>query len=401
MSRSPQARVHPSLLVWARKSVGLELDEAANRIRVEVERLEAWESGEQSLSISQLRDCAHAYQRPLAVFFLPEPPRDFSVPHDYRLVAGRVHVGLSPEALSEIRRIQFQREVALELAEPGEAEEVEFLGTETLGADFEAAGVRFRARAGINAAIRKSWGSPRKALNWWRDGIERLGVLVFHFENCAVDEIRGFSIAAPRLPIVAVNGQDSPAGRVFTLLHEVGHLLLNLGGTCDLVEDRSPGAQDRAVERYCNSFAAACLMPRGEVQKFFQLSANPDARAWSDDAISKGAGAFCVSPEAMLRRLVDLGAATFPFYLAARLRYQRQYAEAEAARCAKRGAGGPPQSRMAIRRTGPAFARIAFHAYDRDSITTNELSEYLGVRTKHFEKIRKLAFSTAANRDDN
>lgn len=168
MSRSPQARVHPSLLVWARKSVGLELDEAANRIRVEVERLEAWESGEQSLSISQLRDCAHAYQRPLAVFFLPEPPRDFSVPHDYRLVAGRVHVGLSPEALSEIRRIQFQREVALELAEPGEAEEVEFLGTETLGADFEAAGVRFRARAGINAAIRKSWGSPRKALNWWR-----------------------------------------------------------------------------------------------------------------------------------------------------------------------------------------------------------------------------------------
>jgi IrrE N-terminal-like domain len=59
---------------------------AAKAAHVTVERLKAWESDkdEDAPTLGQLRDLAAKYHFPLAVFYLPEPPKDFLPLRDFR-----------------------------------------------------------------------------------------------------------------------------------------------------------------------------------------------------------------------------------------------------------------------------------------------------------------------------
>ena len=71
------APITPSVLKWARLSIGVSPEDAARRAGVTVERLASWESGATEPTVAKLRQLATLYQRPLALFFLPEPPVDF------------------------------------------------------------------------------------------------------------------------------------------------------------------------------------------------------------------------------------------------------------------------------------------------------------------------------------
>jgi transcriptional regulator with XRE-family HTH domain len=96
MSSKVTAIVKPELLVWARQSAGLSLEEAARKGQLSFDRLNACERGESKLTIAQLRKLAQVYKRPLAVFYLSRPPtfdalRDQSSPHDRARHGSRPH----------------------------------------------------------------------------------------------------------------------------------------------------------------------------------------------------------------------------------------------------------------------------------------------------------------------
>ena len=55
MSKQVRASINPDLLVWARESIGLNLETAARKIQVNPDRLGNWESGDESPTINQLR----------------------------------------------------------------------------------------------------------------------------------------------------------------------------------------------------------------------------------------------------------------------------------------------------------------------------------------------------------
>jgi transcriptional regulator with XRE-family HTH domain len=81
-----RALVKPELLKWARDRAKVKLEDAAKAAHVSVERLEAWESdsSDDAPTLGQLRELAAKYHFPLAVFYLPEPPKDFALLRDFR-----------------------------------------------------------------------------------------------------------------------------------------------------------------------------------------------------------------------------------------------------------------------------------------------------------------------------
>ena len=85
------------MLRWTRESLNLPINEAAKKIRVRPSKLSAWESGESTPTIGQLRKAAAVYKRPLAVFFLSQPPRDFDALKDFRRLPDPTRAVLSPE----------------------------------------------------------------------------------------------------------------------------------------------------------------------------------------------------------------------------------------------------------------------------------------------------------------
>ena len=112
-----KAIIKPALLVWARNRSKVKLEDAAKSAHVTVERIQAWESGKEAPTLGQLRDLAAKYQFPLAVFYLPEPPKDFAPLRDFRRLPDAPDETISQHLAYHIRSAYERRELALELYE--------------------------------------------------------------------------------------------------------------------------------------------------------------------------------------------------------------------------------------------------------------------------------------------
>src|ERR1700755_2759554 len=102
MARTAKALVKPELLIWARESANLSLDDAAAKTQLTLARLTEWEAGISRPTIAQLRTLGRVYHRPITIFYLPHPPKTFKAMHDYRRLVGTTIPSPSYELTYEV-----------------------------------------------------------------------------------------------------------------------------------------------------------------------------------------------------------------------------------------------------------------------------------------------------------
>lgn len=61
-----------------------------------------------------------------------------------------------------------------------------------------------------------------------------LGILVFETKNVAESEMSGCSIYYDCCPIILLNGKNYHNRRIFTLMHELAHLIQGDSTICDV-----------------------------------------------------------------------------------------------------------------------------------------------------------------------
>ncbi len=368
--------IEPALLTWAREKQHLSIAEAAERLNVFAADLELWELGELAPTWAQLRKIASVYKRPVALFYLSEPPRDFVPMRDFRKLPSATDAQLSVELDSELERIHQQRNLLIELVADTDDEPEPLSLSLSQEDDEESAGTRLREWLNITTADQQRWSDEYDALRGWTQAVESRDILVMHIASVEVSEIRGCSVTAQPFPVVALNNRDTPLGRIFTLLHEVVHVLLQDGGICNL-RDGSSGQSHgfSRIEGYCNSVAAACLLPMSTLLEDPDVLIVQSEKGWSDRQLTTLSRRYWVSREAILRRLVTLRRATMKDYLARRRLFLAEYEQAEEL--------DSPHFQhaynRAARRVGSRFARELVTAYQRREITGVELYDNLGV----------------------
>jgi Zn-dependent peptidase ImmA (M78 family)/transcriptional regulator with XRE-family HTH domain len=378
-----EAIVKAALLIWARESSGLTVDAAAKRLKLTATKLASWEAGETRPSIPQLRKMAEVYKRPLAVFFLPEAPSKFEAMKDFRRLQGEHHRAPSAALHLEIRKARQRREVAVELAAEMGAAPLPFAISSDLAASPERTAASIREALGIGLEQQISWRDKYDALNGWKSAVEAQAVLVFQMSGVRVKEARGFSEFHETLPIIVLNGADSPRGRLFTLLHEVAHLALRATGLCDLHEAREFTTADDRVETYCNRVAGFVLVPPTALRDEPLVRSHRGA-AWTDSELRDLSERYSVSGEVMLRSLLLAGATSEAFYQQRRQEFLAAY-EAEGAKAK----GGPiPYFRKALAWNGRPYSRLVLDAYDEERITGPDLVDFLGVKIAQVDRIR-------------
>jgi Zn-dependent peptidase ImmA (M78 family)/DNA-binding XRE family transcriptional regulator len=392
MAQQIKALVKPSVLKWARESLNLPLTDAAKKIGVKVSKLSAWESGTSSPTIGQLRKAAGVYKRPLAVFFLSDPPRDFDALRDFRRLPDPTRATPSPKLNLEIRRAQMRRETALELAaELGiDSSRIQSIRSDLRDSDRLAA--EARRVLGVSLAEQCGWRDRYETLHGWIAALERAGILVFQTGAVPLEEVRGFSISADLYPVIVVNAKDSPRGRVFTLIHEFAHVLLNRGGLCDLHTTRRGSTQEEDIEVFCNQVAGAFLLPSTEFLREPIVTGKTARATWEETEIRQLAEKYSVSQEVVLRRLLTLGRISQSFY------QQRRQELVEAYRReAERTQGGfMPYHVLKTRDLGRAFIRLVLEAYHTETINSSDVAEMLGVKLKHLPTIEQDVVDPAA-----
>lgn len=392
VAASVPAFVEPAVLRWARQTIGLTPPAAARKIGVPEGRVELWESGEAQPTIAQLRAAATVYKRPLAIFFLAEPPTTFDAMRDFRRLPDAEAGEWSPELHGDFRRALRQRDNALELAELEETTPSTVWRLEPLPDDDEDI-----AAAGREALLRtaplplpRGSGTPYDHLNAWTAAVEEAGVLVLATERggVATSEMRAFSLYFDILPVIVVNGSDWPRGRLFSLLHEYAHLAVHTGGLCDTVVDLRATTPDRALEARCNNIAAAILMPKAAVLNRPQVIARADLpHAWNYPALRDAAAPFGVSAEAFLRRLVTLGRTPVGFYRARRQEFLTAYEE-EASR--DKVTGGD-WYRNTARDRGKGYIRRVADAHRRRVIDSYTAATFLDVKVGQIARLAEEA----------
>jgi len=395
MAKRQLAQIKPDLLRWARDTAGLSLEAAADKLKVKPGQLARWEAGDLPPTVPQLRKAADVYKRPLALFFLPAPPAQPELPHDFRRLPGVEVPPLSPELLREMRRARRRRAISLELLADLGLPTPEFPLRAALGDDTEAVAARSREWLGVTMADQRRWRAEYQPIAGWIAALEARSVLVFQTGAVEVGEMRGFSLTAPELPAIVVNAKDAPRGRVFTLMHEFCHLMLNRGGVCDPARVGSEGrSPDENVEVFCNRMAGALLVPRDALLEDARVQAVRDTSEWEDELLGALASDFGVSREVILRRLLILGKTTGEFYEQKRAEYLAQYAER--ATGVQENGGFAPPFRVALRDNGRRYTSLVLEALERERITPADVTDFLGVRLKHLHQMAEAVRQSVA-----
>lgn len=380
-----EALAVPSMLRWARESSGLSARDAARRLEIDEDQLSRWESGEAKLSVSALEILAHIYKRPLAVFFLPAPPDDDPLPRDFRMLP-ESRAAFSPRSRLVFRRARRVQGLAAEIAHSLDKTIGLRLGRHRLSDDPEQSASSTRAALGMSVEAQLAWSTDSEALASWRSAVEDHGILVLQ-ASVPVAELRGFSLADQDPPVVLLNGRDAVTARVFSLMHELAHVLLALPGICTMetaldAEGGKRAEKVETVEVFCNRFAGALLVPREALRA--RVASASLRREWSGTELRGLARRFRVSTEVVLRRLVTLGLASSAFY-----RRKREEWLASTPSTSRGGLAIPPAQRC-LRDNGRAAVSLVLEARHRGAITQRDVADYLGVRMKHVPKVELL-----------
>ena len=390
MAKTVKALITPEVLKWAReRRFQLGIGYAAEKLNVKPERLEAWEAGRDQPTFAQLKKIAKLYKTHISVFYLPEPPTNFTLVADYRKL---------PESLTtdeeqayklnaNIIEAYERREALLEFYEL--LEEPPFEVTLELSEDNtpEHAAQEISSFLQLDRELLYQTDDQYAALKFWKRTVEAKGILVCQtsansYLSIDLETVRGFCIAQKPLPVIVINSKDSPYGRIFTIIHELVHIALGKS-IVQPMGDKEDRPQDwRQTEVFCNDVAGAVLVPADELSEIVNLH----TLATDLPQISKH---FCASSEVIMRRLQTLAYISREDYQEYRNSLLDKYLDSSPT-----GGGFVPYHNKLLNTSGEHFARTAFTAYHEQKITLADLSAVFSrCDTKHLPKIESVIFA--------
>lgn len=265
------AQINPANLRWARERAQLSEAALAKKLRVEEQKLIAWELGQARVTFKQAQDFAKQTLIPFGYLFLNiQPVENLPIP-DLRTIDNEHNPRPSAELIKMVHTIIERQEWYKDyLHQEQRLDRNPYLGRFTTQQPASAIVADMRNVLHIPThPERGSWE------DYYRDLIKRIedvGILVMrqgdlgHYTKpLNVKEFRGFALFDPLAPIIFINQADAPSARLFTLIHELAHIWIGQSG----VSDAKPNT-NRAEEVLCNAIAAEFLVPADEFLTHWQ-----------------------------------------------------------------------------------------------------------------------------------
>jgi len=378
-SKSFNVSVEPNVLIWARESIGMSIDAVAKKIKgLTVNTVKEWEKKDGAVkpTFFQIEKLSKVYRRPLSAFLLPAPPKEPPFPKDFRTFPTEEKQLLKPKTYLAIRKARRFQYSAIELIKELGEERKKLIIKANLSDNPETLAEKVRVQFGIKGFPSPNSLTKEAALDEWMKLLENNGILVFQISITMNKEIRGFSLIDENVPAIVLRRSDETSAKIFTLFHELAHLLLREGGICDLEES------DISHEKFCNHFAGAFLVPKDGLLNHSIVKTNATTREWSENFLRDIARDFNVSKEVILRRLLILGLTTKNYYLKKHREWKSKYKEPF-------GRGKKDEIKICLKERGKKYIFMAFDAYERKKIDEMRVADYLGVTSDKIPMIKK------------
>lgn len=376
---------NPVVLKWAREQSGFNSEEVAqklNRKKITAQTITEWESGTAFPSYSQLEDLAYKiYKRPLAVFFFPTPPDESDIKQSFRTLPESIE-SLSPRMRVILRKARSMQLNVMELSE------YETLKSKTKEKKVFK-DIQFNITPAINDLVKEvrkyldisleeqkswsklsnEWSTSDAALKKWRKIVQSHGVFVFK-DSFKDTNFSGFCLYDTEFPIIYINNSEAKTRQIFTLFHELAHILFHTSGFDPLDENYFRGqlkGANKKIETMCNEFAGAFLVPEESLPKNIELK---DIKKWADS--------YSVSQEVFLIRLLKSGRISNTTYDRVKKEILKKYQNFK--QKAKTGGGNYYATKETY--LGNKYISLAFKKYYQKHISLNQLADFLDVKPK-------------------
>ncbi len=294
--------INASRIEWCCAERGITPEQLAAECRIALPTMQKVIESDGALTFGQLRTVADYFGRGV-LFFLEESPVDPQQVHtpQFRTLANQ-KPELSPKIKTLIERVEHHRDFYVAQREYLDATDFPRFDPPNLAGRSVAAAARIaREWLGLGAA---------NSFDTYRQAVEAKGVLVFRsngyngrWQIAKESPILGFSLYDAQCPVIVVKKLVWEPRQSFTLIHELGHILLH---KISSIDDESDFRSHEGAEREANAFAGLVLVP-DEFLRTIDDHGLPQEVALYDDWLEPQRRAWGVSAETILRRLLDAG----------------------------------------------------------------------------------------------
>ncbi len=230
----------------------------------------------------------------------------------------------------------------------------------------------------ISLMTQKGWKSIEEALKTWRAAVEDSGIFVFK-DSFKQKDVFGFSLYDKEFPVVLINNSNAQTRQLFTLFHELAHLIVHESGVTKQDDSYIEKLQGHArqIEVFCNKLAAEFLVPTSDFRSTIKKYPEHD-----EQVVSEIAWSYKVSREVVLRRMLDLGLVTKQRYEHDVKKWLDEY-DAKVKADAESGKSGGNYYATQASYLGEKYLSLAFSNYYRGKISVEQLADYLNVSAKN------------------
>ena len=226
-------------------------------------------------------------------------------------------------------------------------------------------------------------------LNSWLVQCEEKGIFISRTSNLnslnviLVKEARGFVISDKYAPFIFINSGDSKTAQLFTLLHELAHLWLDISGVPDHFSFSYKS--QKSSEFFCNQTAAEILMPEEKIRTFLTMTDIEKVKEF----VEKHSKKFLVSRLSLLVRLKSFSMLSNTVFQTLKDQYGEEYEQIQTRtknENEKSGKGGPNVNSLKISANGESFTKIVTFSYKEGLISGREASSLLDMKLNRIKE---------------
>jgi len=363
--KSLSVEIKPDVFIWLRESAGWSQEEIAKRLNTSIENIKKIENAEKQPTIKQLNELSKIYKRPVAAFFLDEPKSEKPKPKDYRLLPNKKGK-FDKKTLLVLRKARRMQDLCRELSININYETKPKIKKADTSENPEKLAKHYRDLFGITEEKQRKFKSSYQFFNYIRDIFEDMNIFVFQY-SMPVEDARGFVFVDESPNIIVVNTKDSIEARIFSLMHEFGHILL--GESAIDLPDISSHSRNR-IERWCNEFASSFLLPKDLAIKIFETENKP---------LQSLSRKYKISKRMILVNMLKLNYIKKDEYENILKKYDQK--------TKKKPEGGLPSDKKRLSEFGNKFVSLVANNYDKENITYNDALNYLSIKSKRFDSL--------------
>jgi len=261
------------ILNWAIQQSDIPKDNLIDKYPI----IEKWINGDKKPTFKQLLKFSDWLKIPFGLLFLQEVPKDNEMNAEFRTINQKLHSSFSKNLRDTLLEMERRQLWMSEYSIRNQLDTINWDINIDYKDDPQIVAAKLRSFFDLDDFWQSKIKTQYEHFKFLRDIIEAEGVLVMMngivgnntHRKLDIEEFRAFALSDRYAPLIFINRNDTVSGMIFSIVHEMIHLIIEDDQDDVLIE-----SDIVEKERLINAFTAEFLVPSNIIKDEFNITEN-------------------------------------------------------------------------------------------------------------------------------